>query len=247
MAKILIVEDSDDINRLLCEVLTKEGHTPVSAFSGTEGLLRYQNERFDLVLLDLMLPGKSGTELIREMKETPVIVLTAIDELDSKIKMLTQGAEDYITKPFEIAELLARVAVQLRRSAGAIRVWEEGEEKKSRHGAHTLGASENVVMQGARRLLYKDLILDIDAHQAYLNGKELSLTKQEFKILELLMSNPGRAFTKQNIYDYAWEDHYIGEDKTINVHVSNIRKKVKAVSEVEYIETVWGIGFRMTK
>lgn len=237
MAKILIVEDSDDINRLLCEVLTKEGHTPVSAFSGTEGLLRYQNERFDLVLLDLMLPGKSGTELIREMKETPVIVLTAIDELDSKIKMLTQGAEDYITKPFEIAELLARVAVQLRRSAGVI-----GTGK-----GHTGDNSASPAETSSAPLVYKELTLDVDAHSAHLNGAELSLTKQEFKILELLLSNPGRAFTKQNIYDYAWEEHYIGEDKTINVHVSNIRKKLKMLSDEEYIETVWGIGFRLAK
>lgn len=231
MAKILVVEDSDDINRLLCEVLEKEGHTPVPAFSGTEGLLRYQNERFDLVLLDLMLPGKPGTELIREMKGTPVIVLTAVDELDSKIKMLTQGAEDYITKPFEIPELLARVAVQLRRSTGVIGT----------------GAGKTVAPGVSPPLAYKELTLDVDAHQARLNGAVLPLTKQEFKILELLLSNPERAFTKQNIYDYAWEEHYIGEDKTINVHVSNIRKKLKAVSEVEYIETVWGIGFRLAK
>lgn len=232
MAKILIIEDSDDINRLLTEVLTKEGHTCVSAYSGTEGLLCYRNQTFDLVLLDLMLPGKKGAEVLSEMSGTPVIVLTAVDTLDSKINLLTQGADDYITKPFQIPELIARIGVQLRKTHAS--------DRAIAHTASRVNNSESVIS-------YKQLQLDTSAHLAVLNGVELSLTKQEFKILELLLSHPGRAFTKQNIYDYAWEEHYIGEDKTINVHVSNIRKKLKALSDEEYIETVWGIGFRLSK
>lgn len=231
MAKILIIEDSDDINQLLAEVLTKEGHDCVSAYSGTEGLLHYRNRRFDLILLDLMLPGKSGADVLKEIEGTPVIVLTAVDALDSKVQLLTQGANDYITKPFQIRELIARIGVQLRKTAN--------------HKPENLGIC--VDDDSSNTISYKNLVLDPSGHLAFLNGTELVLTKQEFKILELLLSHPGRAFTKQNIYDYAWEEHYIGEDKTINVHISNIRKKIKSVSDDEYIETVWGIGFRLAK
>ena len=133
-----------------------------------------------------------------------------------------EGAEDYLTKPFELEELIARVGVQVRRFAKEYN-------------------TENNLLK------YKNLVLNLDTFTAEINGTEIILTRQEFKILELFMSHPNKVYAKQDIYDYAWDDIYVGEDKTINVHISNIRKKIKIVTEEEYIETVWGIGFRLVK
>ena len=224
MNHILIIEDDTDINNLIAEALGKAGYSCTQAFSGTEGLLHVEKETFSLVLLDLMLPGKNGEPLlplIKEQQRIPVIIVSAKDSLDSKVTLLNSGAEDYITKPFEVQELIARVGVQIRRFSG-------DEQQKN-------------------DLKYKDLTLHSDSFSAFINGSEILLTKQEFKIMELLLSYPKRVFSKQDIYSYAWEDIYIGEDKTINVHISNIRRKLKAVTDTEYIETVWGIGFRLAK
>lgn len=222
--KILIIEDDADINNLIFESLTKNGYTCLQAFSGTEALLCLEREAFSLVIMDLMLPGISGEDLfpkLKHLQNIPVIVVSAKDSLDSKINLLTSGAEDYITKPFEIPELVARVDVQIRR-------FSKSEER-------------------LKQLQYKGLVLDQGSFMASVNGEEIVLTKHEFKILELLLSHPNKVFSKQDIYDYAWDDIYIGEDKTINVHISNIRKKLKEVSSEEYIETVWGIGFRLAR
>ena len=223
MPKILIIEDDTYINNLIAKSLSKEGYTCQQAFSGTEGLLYAKTEQFSLAILDLMLPGINGEELLPQLKNDfniPVIVLSAKDSLDSKIDLLNAGAEDYITKPFEIGELMARVGVQLRRNADS---------------------------KPAKQLTHKGLTLNLEEMSAEIRENTLSFTKHEYKILQLLMENPNRAFTKQDIYDYAWDDIYIGEDKTINMHISNIRKKLKAVTDEEYIETVWGIGFKLSK
>lgn len=228
MNRILIIEDDTDINNMICEALTKEGYSCAQAFSGTEGLLYRKTEAFSLIILDLMLPGMSGEEVLKETKRLggpPVLVVSAKDSLDSKVELLTSGAEDYITKPFELKELLARVEVQLRRfSAG---------------GEKECGEAE--------LLKYGGLALDRASFCVTADGAEVSLTRQEFRILELLLSHPDKVFSKQEIYDYAWEEYYIGEDKTINVHISNIRRKLKAAGGKEYIETVWGIGFKLAK
>ncbi|MBO5266715.1 MAG: response regulator transcription factor [Ruminiclostridium sp.] len=224
MEKILIIEDDTHINNLVSDALGKSGYSTVQAFSGTEGLLYAKTEEFALIIMDLMLPGIEGEALLPKLKEispVPVIVLSAKDSLDSKIGLLNSGAEDYITKPFDIGELIARAGVQIRRFSG-----EAVKPKLLRH---------------------KGLSLSLSDMTAEIDGVSLTLTKQEFKILELLLENQNRVFTKQDIYSYAWDDIYIGEDKTVNVHISNIRKKLKAVSEEEYIETVWGIGFRLKK
>ncbi len=223
MNSILIIEDDQSINQLMYDVLTKNSYACTQAYSGTEGLLLLERTRFSLILLDLMLPGMSGEALIpkiRAQQNTPVIVVSAKDELDSKVNMLTLGADDYITKPFEIKELLVRVMAQLRRS-----------------GAVT----------AQKQLTFRDLVLNKEDFTFTAVGEALLLTKQEFKIMELLMTYPTKVFSKQEIYEYAWDSYYIGEDKTINVHISNIRQKLKKVSSSEYIETVWGIGFRLCK
>ncbi|MDE7389381.1 MAG: response regulator transcription factor [Lachnospiraceae bacterium] len=222
MYRLLIVEDDNDINNLICNAFSKEGYVCVQAFSGTEGLLYIRNENFDLVILDLMLPGMSGEELVKEIKalrDLPVIVVSAKDSIDSKIELLTSGADDYLTKPFEVRELLARAALQLRKAAA-----KNGNEDKLSVG---------------------NLTLDKTSYTAAVCGKQIPLTRQEFKILELLMLHPDKIYTKQEIYNYAWSEQYIGEDKTVNVHISNIRKKLRVESGHDYIETVWGIGFRL--
>lgn len=220
---IMVVEDDTGINHLLKTALEKAGYEVIQAFSGTEAVLILKMERaVSLVLLDLMLPGLSGEEVlkgIREKGNLPVIVLTAKDSLDEKIGMLTQGADDYITKPFEIPEVLARIQVQLRHAG------REAEKDQ---------------------ITYRNLIVDKSNYQVIIGGKEIQkLTKQEFAILELLAGHPKRVFSKEDIFTYAWEEPYMGETKTLDVHISNIRKKIKSVTSDEYIETVWGIGYRI--
>ena len=243
MSKILIVEDDNDINGMINVALSKEGYECVSAYSGTEGLIRLEHEDYDLVILDLMLPGVDGNEVLkrtREKKNIPFIVLSAKDELDTKVELLTLGANDYMTKPFEIKELLARVQVQLRLSsvtaanvAGGPNAGGNGEDGS---------VAGNTVKQ---TLDYKELSLDLNSKALDVNGNQVSLTAQEYKIMELFLKNPGKVFSKNEIYEYAWDDYYMGEDKTIYVHISNIRQKMKKYTENEYIETVWGLGFKL--
>ena len=222
MYSILLVEDEFHINELLKETLEKEGYGCVQAFSGTEARMLLEKYQYDVVLLDLMLPGIPGEEVLKEVRrhgKTPTIVLTAKDTIDSKVEFLRNGADDYITKPFDIQEALARVEVQLRRNNEKYEV-----QKLSGNG----------------------MMLDKDSYRITIDDRELeTITKQEFAILELLLRYPKKVFSKEEILEYAWEEPYMGETKTLDVHVSNIRKKIKKVSEREYIETVWGIGYRL--
>ena len=222
MKKILIVEDDSKINEMIATSLTTAGYSCVSAFSGTEAKLLLKDTSFDLMILDLMLPGMTGESLLGELRKDskmPVIVLSAKDELDTKVDLLTLGADDYMTKPFELKELEARVLVQLRNRT-------QGAEEKS-------------------GLEYKELRLDVEKKQLFVKEKPISLTAREYRIMELFLKYPQKVFSKNELYEYAWEDYYIGEDKTINVHISNIRGKMKKISDEEYIETVWGLGFRL--
>lgn len=222
--KILIVEDDSNINELLKEVLQEAGYETVQAFSGTEASMRIGMESYSLVILDLMLPGKSGDAVLAEIRKNsqmPVIILTAKDALDEKVTLLTSGADDYITKPFDIQELLARVQIQLRHA---------GRQE-----------NKNCLSRG-------DLELDRTHFQVKVSGTVIdNFTKREFAILELLLHNPERVFSKEEMFEYAWEEPYVGETKTLDVHISNIRKKLKNVTDTEYIETVWGIGYRLKK
>ena len=223
MAKILIIEDDTNINNMVSEYLTGSGYLCTQAFSGSEGALRFSMEEFDLILLDLMLPGMTGEELIRTFAgKVPVIVLSAKNELDSKVELLTAGANDYICKPFDLKELLVRVEVQLR----------------------SLPASK--LPDAQMELHYKDWILDPETQEMTAAGLPVELTLHEFRILELLMKHPKKVFTKQLIYEYAWEEDYFVEDKTINVHISNIRSKLKPSQTDSYIQTVWGMGFKLS-
>ena len=220
---IMVVEDDTNINGLLKTVLEKEGYQVIQAFSGTEAeLVLKMKQEVTLVLLDLMLPGVSGEEVLKSMREKgniPVIVLTAKDSLDEKIGMLTQGADDYITKPFEIPEVLVRIQVQLR------------------HMGRDMERNQ---------IVYRNLMLDKSNYEVSIGKQKIpKFTKQEFAILELLASHPKRVFSKEEIFTYAWEEPYMGETKTLDVHISNIRKKIKIVTEEEYIETIWGIGYRI--
>ena len=221
MKKILIVEDDVNINNLLKEALSQKGYTCGQAFSGTEAALWLEKESWMLVLLDLMLPGMTGEEvlqLIRRQGDTPVIVLTAKDAMEEKLDLLTSGADDYITKPFDINEVIARVQIQLRHAG------QEAEPDRIECGGITL---------------------DDKTHQIWVDGQEiLHLTRQEYAILELLIRHPKQVFRKEAIFTYAWEEEYMGETKTLDVHISNSRKKLKAVTDKEYIQTVWGIGYR---
>ena len=222
--EILIVEDDKDINELLATAVKRAGYDIVQAWSGTEAAMLFsmKDKKISLVLLDLMLPGMPGEELltlIRKKCDIPVIVITAKDELDDKIDIFAKGADDYITKPFEIKEVIARIQVQLRH--------------KNKDMASDL-------------ITYGKLRLDRKAHSIYISDEVVDgITKQEFSILELLMEHPKQVFSKEDIFEYAWDEPYMGETKTLDVHISNIRKKLKKITETEYIETVWGIGYKL--
>lgn len=225
LIKILVVEDDEDINRLLCRYLNKEGYQVLSAFSGTEAKLLLTMHSFHLVLLDLMLPGMTGEELIKEINKTlntSILVISAKSALEDKVKVLKLGADDYMTKPFEREEVLARVEAILRRTMVAK---ETNTEETDYH--------------------WKKLRLKISSREVWVSDNEIALTAYEFDILLLLLQNPERVYTKDLLYQEIWKTGYYGEDNTINVHISNIRKKIKEFDEESYIKTVWGIGFKL--
>lgn len=223
--KILVIEDEPDINRLLAKILNNADYHVTSAYSGTEAKLLLEKESPDLILLDLMLPGISGEELLNMLRKEkhsniPVIVISAKNSLDNKVTLLKDGADDYITKPFEPEEVLARVQALLRRS-----------------GKDTLADAI---------LVHKKMKLNPSSRKVTVADTELSLTAHEFDILLLLMQNPQKVYSRENLYELVWHGGYYGENNTVNVHVSNIRKKIKEIlPEEEYIQTVYGIGFKL--
>ena len=229
MSKILIVEDDQDINHLLCRILKTEGYEVISAYSGSEGKLRLEQEIPDLILLDLMLPGINGaeiTEYVRKERKSdvPIIVLSAKTALDDKVDLISLGADDYMTKPFEPKELLVRVMARLRRK----------------------NMSQELQNKDAEEYRYKNLVLNPNSRQIIVKGSEIAMTPHEYEILLLLMQYPDKVFSRDMLYEKVWSNDYFGEDNTVNVHVSNIRKKLAAIdAEEEYIKTVWGIGFKM--
>ena len=226
VCNILVVEDDPDINKLLCRILEGAGYACRPAFSGSEAALWAGQYEYDLVLLDLMLPGLTGEEFISQMrkkKTMPIIVLSAKAGLEDRVNVLKLGADDFIPKPFDNAEVLARVEAQLRRYK------------------QFSGASG-----GGRVLTHGDLTLDRDSVTVTAGGRDVTLTAREFEILALLMEHPKKVFTREQLYEQVWGGAYMGDDNTVNVHISNLRAKLAKASPTEYIKTVWGIGFKMS-
>lgn len=228
---ILIVEDDNDINQMIKELLQQNGYDTLQAFSGTEALLYMEREVPVAMILDLMLPGMSGEDVLvtvkKEHPEVAVIISSAKEDTKTRIELLRSGADDYIVKPFDVEELLARLEAVLRRSVQ----YDDIRQKK--------GSSEG-------EICYKDIVLMLAEFRATVGGQELRLTKREYLILELLMKNPGKVFTKNNIFESVWNEEFVGEDNAVNVHISNLRQKLAKINPEEmYIETVWGIGFKL--
>lgn len=221
MAKtILIVEDEKNIVDILSFNLGREGYATLEAYDGEAGLQLALEQDPDLILLDLMLPGLSGEEILPQIADIPVIVMSAKADIKGKVALLLNGAADYITKPFEIEELLARIIVQFRKTSGS--------------------TSSNV-------LKYDCITLNPATREVLINSQNVRLTKTEFAILKLLMENPKQIITKTILLDRISEDTPDCMESSLRVHISNLRKKLRDVSGKDYIEAVWGIGFKMAE
>lgn len=238
-ANILVVEDDADINEIISTQLSRQGHTCTQAFSGTEELMRLDAGGgplpYDLVICDLMLPGATGEQIIDTVRGVdsalPVIVISARTSTADRVELLKLGADDYLTKPFDLDELAARVEVQLRHRA-------KHPESKARNNAGTPESAGGAIS-------FRDWTLDPSSRTFLVAGSPLQLTRIEFNLLETMMRQPKRAFSKQDLFEAAWGEPYAGDDSTVTVHVSNIRAKLKASGTDAYIKTVWGIGFKL--
>lgn len=228
MTRVAIIEDDKEINQLLSSFLKENGYDTVSYFDGKAASEGLKTESFQLVLMDLMLPYKGGDCLIKELREysdVPVIVLSAKSMMETKLEVLRLGADDYVMKPFDLNEVLVRMEVVLRRSG-----------KKTGEN----GGSDKNLQYGLLKLLD-------DKHQILFGEKEISLTSKEYELLKVFLENPQKTFTKANLYESVWGDVYYYEDNIINVHMSNLRNKLKKATGVDYIQTVWGIGYRLNE
>lgn len=218
MAKILIVEDDVSIHNVIEELLKKENHTTDHAYSGTEAMLLLEKEKYDLILLDLMLPAVNGEKIIETVKDTPIIVLSAKISSEDKVNCLLSGANDYITKPFDGKELLARIEVQLR----------------SKY-------QSNII----ETLKYKELELLDDNHTLMVSDNKVNLTKTEYAILKHLLLNTNQVIPKNRLLDFISMDTQDCDENSLRVHISNLRKKIRGYTNNEYIESIWGIGFKI--
>ena len=224
MAKsILIVEDDNNIADLLRLYLEKEGYQATIAADGTQGIDLYRKLRPDLVLLDVMMPGVDGWGVLRAIRQdsqTPVIMLTAKGETTDKVSGLKQGADDYITKPFEMKEVLARIEAVLRRTAA------DGDKEKP------------------RRLVFDKLIIDLDSFELIVDGKRVETPPKEMELLYHLASTPNRVYTRNQLLDEVWGFDYFGDSRTVDVHVKRLREKLEGVSDQWSLKTVWGVGYK---
>ena len=220
---VLIVEDDRNIAELLQMYLEKEGYAVTIAADGGQGLAKYRSIKPDLVLLDVMMPVMDGWTVcksIRADSQTPIIMLTAKGETDDKVSGLKSGADDYVTKPFEMKEVLARIEAVLRRT-GAVSI-----EKKS------------------RRLVFEKLIIDMDAFELIIDGKKVDTPPKEMELLFYLASSPNRVYTRNQLLDEVWGFDYFGDSRTVDVHVKRLREKLEQVSENWSLKTVWGVGYK---
>ncbi len=218
MQTILIVDDDENIGNLEQEVLERAGYGVRRAYSGTEALLLLENERFDLVLLDLMLPGVCGEDVLKKIRDIPVIVVSAKIDIENKVNLLLGGAADYVTKPFDIRELVARIKLQLKKT------------KK---------------LPFSPLMTFEEITLDENSHRVYVSEKEVRLTRTEFSILKILLQNKGSVVAKSVLLDKLSFETPDCVESSLKVHVSNLRKKLREQSEKDYIESVWGIGFKI--
>ena len=220
---VLIVEDDRNIAGLLQMYLEKEGYAVTVAYDGGQGLQKFRAIRPDLVLLDVMMPVMDGWTVcknIRAESQTPIIMLTAKSETDDKVQGLRSGADDYITKPFEMKEVLARIEAVLRRSVGT------AAEKK------------------ARRLIFDKLVIDMDAFELSVDGKKVDTPPKEMELLFYLASSPSRVYTRNQLLDEVWGFDYFGDSRTVDVHIKRLREKLEGVSERWSVATIWGVGYK---
>lgn len=218
MKKILIIDDDIHIGNVLEETLTNEEYMVSRAYSGTEALLILSKSKPDLVLLDLMLPGLNGEDILPKINGIPVIVVSAKVDIDNKVDLLLGGAVDYVTKPFNMKELLARISVHLRNAES---------------------------MFISSELTFEDIILNTNTCIVKINNTEIKLTRTEYAILKLLMQNPTQVVTKSMLLDRISTDTPDCTESSLKMHISNLRKKLREVNNKNYIESVWGIGFKM--
>ncbi len=234
MYKILLIEDDQEINRLICEYLSGLGYEIDSENNGISGLRKIKSQnKTDLILLDLMLPLKSGDMLlkdIREFTDTPVIILSAKTMVQTKIDLIRAGADDYITKPFDLDEMAARIEAVIKRCRHA-----------PEHVQNRQGPDRDTFLS------YKNMVIDREAKTVTVCGHTLELTSKEYSILELLLMNRTKLFSKANLYESIWNEPYYAEDNTLKVHMSNLRSKIRQYDDEEYIETVWRMGYKLAK
>ncbi len=218
MKKIAVIDDDIYIGDMVEEILKKEGYSVLRAYSGTEAVYLLKEHRPDLILLDLTLPGLTGEQVLPLVQGIPVIVVSAKADVADKVKLLRDGAADYITKPFDTRELLARINVQLRMAA-------------------SLGSIGSLTFGG--------LNLDLDSHSLSVNGQAVRLTRTEYAILKLLMQNPRQVLTKSLLLERISTDTPDCTESSLKIHVSNLRRKLRETGGRDYIESVWGIGYKM--
>ena len=217
---ILIIEDDENINALLRNILNRNGYEVQCALNGWEGYELAMKNDYSLILIDLMLPLKSGEEILRELrtkKDTPVIVLSAKNAVSNRIELIRLGADDFICKPFDIDEVMLRIDALLRRT----------------NGVKTF-------------LTFKDIKLEVASKRVFIGEEEIICTAMEYAILELMLSNPTKIFSKRNLFESVTGDEYMSDENTMNVHMSNLRKKIARITNESYIETVYGMGYRLT-
>lgn len=226
--KILLIEDDIEISEMLQHFLESESFEIVNAFDGEEACRNFTKETFDLVLLDIMIPKLNGMEVmqsIRSISTVPIIIISAKDTDLDKSLGLGLGADDYITKPFSVIELLARIKANIRRS--------------TRY-------SPNISMNEPQILRWHDIIMNLDDYTVTKGDKMIQLTAKEFEMLKLFIQNPKKVYTKAQLYSQIWNDAYLGDENAVNVHISRLRTKIEDDGKnPRYIKTVWGIGYKL--